>query len=65
MMDFDCFKWHFVIFDSGNEYQDIYADLYKLKSDFSGCLCEEKIDNCDYWTMNRPKTRVTSGENWY
>ena len=34
MMDFDCFKWNFVIFDIGNKYQDIYTNLYKLKSDF-------------------------------
>jgi len=27
----------------GNEYADIYADLYKLWSDFCGWLCEEKI----------------------
>ena len=32
-----------MIFSIGNEYQDVYADLYKLKSDFSGWLCEEKI----------------------
>jgi len=45
MVDFDCFKWDFVIFGIGNEYKDIYANLYKLKSDFSGWLCEEKIAN--------------------
>ena len=45
MIDFDWFKRYFVIFDISNEYQDIYADLYKLKSDFSGWLCEEKITN--------------------
>ena len=33
-----------MLFDIGNEYQDVYADLYKLKSDFSGWLCEEKIE---------------------
>jgi len=32
-----------VIFGIGNEYQDVFADLYKLKGDFSGCLCEGKI----------------------
>ena len=32
-----------MLFDIGNEYQDVNADLYKLKSDFSGWLCEEKI----------------------
>ena len=36
MLNFDCFKCDFVIFGIGNEYQDVYADLYKLKSDFSG-----------------------------
>ena len=43
MMDFDCFKWDFVIFGISNEYEDIYTNLYKSKSDFSGWLCEEKI----------------------
>ena len=28
-----------------NEYQHVYVDLYELESDFSGCLCEEKIEN--------------------
>lgn len=45
MLNFDCFKCDFVIFSIGNEYQDFYSDLYKLKSDFSGWLCEEKIEN--------------------
>jgi len=45
MMDFDCFKWDFVIFGVGNEYQDVYVDLDELKSDFNGWLCEEKIEN--------------------
>ena len=44
MLNFDRFKWDFVIFSIGNEYQDVYADLYKLKSVFSGWLCEEKIE---------------------
>ena len=34
-----------MIFGIGNEYQDVYIDLDELKSDFSGWLCEEKIDN--------------------
>ena len=42
-MNLDCFKWDFVIFGIDDEYQDVYADLYKLWSDFSGWLCEEKI----------------------
>jgi len=54
MMDFDCFKWDFVIFGIGNEYQDVYADLYKLKSDCSGWLCEEKIANM--WLFNSQQT---------
>jgi len=45
MMDFDCFKWDFVIFDIDNKYQDVYADLHKLKGDFSEYLCEEEIAN--------------------
>jgi len=34
-----------MIFGTGNEYQHVYSDSYKLKSDFSGWLCEEKIAN--------------------
>ena len=45
MMDFDCFKWDFMIFDIGKEYQDAYADLHKLKSDFSEWWFEEKVVN--------------------
>jgi len=45
MMDFDCFKWDFVTFDIGNEYQGVYADSYNSKSDFSGWLREEKLAN--------------------
>ena len=36
MMDFDYFKWDFVIFGIGNEYQDVHYDFYKLNNDFSG-----------------------------
>ena len=32
-----------MIFGIGNECPDIYADLFKLWSDFSGWFCEEKI----------------------
>jgi len=63
MMDFDRLKWHFEIFNIGNENLDIYADLYKLKSDFSGWLCEAKIEKSDYWAVNRPEIGVTLGEN--
>ena len=33
-----------MIFGISNEYQDVCIDLGELKSDFRGCLCEEKID---------------------
>jgi len=42
-MDLDYFKWGFVMFGIDDEYEDVYPDLYKLWSDFSGWLCEEKI----------------------
>jgi len=64
-MDFDCFKWDFVIFDIGNEYQDVYADLYKLKSDLRGDYVKKWLKVCGYWAVNRPEIGVTSGENWY
>ena len=35
MMNLDCFQYNFVDVDSGKEYQDTYANVYKLKSDFS------------------------------
>ena len=54
MMDFDCFKWDFVIFGIGNEYQYVYADLCKLKSDFSGWLCEEKFSSI--WLLSCKQT---------
>ena len=47
------------------EYQDIYVDLYKLKSDFSGWLCEEKIANKCCYAINRSKIGVTLEINWY
>ena len=37
-----------MVFSIDNEYQDVYANLYNLKSDFSGWLCEEKIEKYDY-----------------
>ena len=43
-----------MLFDIGNEYQDVNADLYKLKSDFSGWLCEEKIANM--WLLSCQQT---------
>ena len=43
MTDFDYFKWDFMIFGIGNEYQDVHSDLYKLNNDFSGGLGQEKI----------------------
>jgi len=54
-----------MIFGIGNEYQDVYTDLYKLKSDFSGWLCEEKLANKCCYAINRPKIGVTLGINWY
>ena len=54
-----------MIFGIGNEYQDIYADLYKLKSDFSGWLHEEKIKLGDLGLGNKPKIGVYSCINWY
>jgi len=44
-MNFDCFKWDFVIFGIDNEYKDVYGDSYKLEGDFNEWLCEEKIEN--------------------
>ena len=55
-MNFDCFKWDFVIFGTGNEYQDAYSSLYKLKSDFNGWLCQEKLANKCCCAINKPKT---------
>ena len=52
-----------MIFDISNEYQDIYADLYKLNSDFSGWLCEERIPNM-LELENRPEIGVILGLNW-
>ena len=63
-MDFDCFKWDWMIFGIDNEYKDVYGDSYKLEGDFNGWLGEEKIEKCDYWAVNRPNIGVTSGENW-
>ena len=54
MMDFDCFKWDFVIIGVGNKYQDVYVDLDESKSDFSGFLCEEKIENM--WVRAKKQT---------
>ena len=64
-MFIDCFKWGLVIFDFGNEYQDVYIDLDELKSDFSGRLYEEKIANMYFLAVNRPKIGITLGINWY
>jgi len=54
MMGFDCFKWDSVIFDIGNEHQDVYANPYKLKGDFGEWLCEEKIANM--WLLSYQQT---------
>ena len=52
-----------MIFGIGNEYQDVYVDLYKLESDFNGWLCQEKHANKCYYAINRPKIRATLGIN--
>ena len=65
MLNFDCFKCDFVIFGIGDEYQDVHVDLYKLKSDFNGWLCQEKLVNKCCCAINRPKIGVTLGINWY
>ena len=54
MMDFDCFKCDFVIFDIDNEYKDVYGDSYKLKSDFNGWLSEEEI--ASMWLLSCKQT---------
>ena len=43
-----------MIFGVRNGYQYVYVDLYKLKSDFSGWLCEEKIANM--WLLGCQQT---------
>jgi len=55
MMDLDRFKYDFVNIDMSKEYQDAYADLYKLKSDFSKWLWEETI--VDTWLVSYQQTR--------
>jgi len=52
-----------VIFGIGNGYQNVYADLYKLKSGFNGWFCQEKLTSKCYYAINRPKIGVTSGLN--
>ena len=54
-----------MIFGIGNEYQDVCANLYKLKSDFNGWLCQEKLANKCCYAINRPKIGMTLGINWY
>ena len=47
MLDFDCFKWDFVSFGIDDEYQDIYADLYKLWSDLGGGYVKKRLQRCN------------------
>ena len=47
MMDFDCFKWDYVIFGIGNEYPNFYADVYKLKSDLVGGYVKKRLTICE------------------
>jgi len=53
-----------VIFGIGNEYQDVYADLHKLESDFNQWLCQEKLANKCWYAINRPKIGVTLEISW-
>ena len=64
-MDLDYFVFDLVIFIIVNDYGNVDMILNELKSDFSGGLCKENIANISYHAVNRPETRVTSGENWY
>ena len=54
MMNVDCFQYNFVNVDSGKEYQDAYANVHKLKRDFSKWLCEETI--VDTWLVRYQQT---------
>ena len=58
MMNLDCFQYNFVDVDSGKEYQDTYANVHKLKSDFSTWLCEETTANT--WLVRYQQTRNKS-----
>jgi len=54
MMNLDRFQYNFVDVDSGKEYQDAYANVHKLKSDFSKWLYEETI--ADTWLVRYEQT---------
>ena len=70
MMDLDRFKNDFMNVDIGKEYQDAYADLHKLKSDFSKWLCEETITDtwlvrCQQtWNKSYMRSKVVSIGAW-
>jgi len=49
MMNLDRFQYNFGNVNSGKEYQDAYANVHKLKSDFSKWLYEETI--VDTWLV--------------
>ena len=48
-MNVDHFQYNFVDVDNGKEYQDPYANVHKLKSDYSKWLCEGMI--ADTWLV--------------
>ena len=54
-MDLDYFVFDFVILIIINDYDNVYVVLDELKSDFSGCLHEEKMKLGDLGLGNRPK----------
>ena len=45
-MDLDHFVFDLIIFIIIIDYGNVGVDLYELKSDFSGGLCQEKIAIC-------------------
>jgi len=55
MMDLDGFKYAFMNNGIGKGYQDAYANLHKLKSDFSKWLCKETV--VDTWLVWYQQTR--------
>jgi len=54
MMNLDRFQYDSMDVDSGKEYQDAYANVHKLKRDFSKWLCEETI--AETWLVRYQQT---------
>jgi len=54
MMKVDRFQYNFVDVASAKEYQDAYANVHKLKSDFSKWPCEETT--ADTWLVRYQQT---------